>query len=111
MAAKSPVTLRLQAAATTPVIAAPGPGSQLVVQRGSLHHRNANPVVVSLQASGVGNAPVFTVSLTAQDSAAVFEFGDGWVLPENTALQAVLSLATGAVDVDINVSAFYETEV
>src|SRR5262249_17738249 len=40
-------------------------------------------------------APVLTVSVTVQDSLAEFDFGDGWALPENTALQANLTPAGG----------------
>lgn len=106
MAARTPITFRLQNANLTSVIPAPGAGSQLVIQRGSLHHRNNVVVIVSLQPAG--GAPVFTVSLTAQDSAAVFDFGDGWALPENTALEANLSAAG---DVDLNIAVHFDAEV
>jgi hypothetical protein len=106
MAAPAPVTVRLQNVNRTVVIAAPGAKKQLVIHKGSFRHRNNVAVVVSLHA-GL-NPAVFTASLTAIDSTVSFDFGDGWSLPENTTLEANLSVAG---DVDLNITAHFTNDV
>jgi hypothetical protein len=113
MAARLPITMRLQAAGPTLVILTPGLKKRVVIQKGRLSHRNATAVVVSLQSVVAANppaAPVFSVSLTLQDSVAEFDFGEGWALPENAALQATLAGAA-PLDVDINVTSHFDADV
>src|SRR5262249_47921010 len=100
MASQPPLTAFANNKFGNTVIPKPGPGKQLIVVKGRLSHRNTTAVVVSLRPDG-GAPAVFTVPFTAQDSFADFDFGDGWVLPANEALEAYLDVAGGGVDVNI----------
>jgi hypothetical protein len=52
--------------------------------------------------------PAFRVRLANQNSAAGFDFGVGWALPEDTSLEATLDVGA---DVDVNITAHFDNEI
>lgn len=105
---QDPVTANGSGAGTQ-IIAAPvgaGFGSIILIRKGSLHNRAAVENVVSLR-EGAGGNIVFTANLAADGGGSLFDFGDGWPLPANTALVADI----GGASCDVNVTDWGYTSV
>jgi len=97
-----PLTVNGSAAGTS-IIATPGSGLRLYINKGSVHNRAATETVVSLREGAAGTIR-WTANLAVDGGGSLFDFGTrGWQLPIDTALIADI----GQASVDINITEYY----
>lgn len=97
-----PFTKRVTASGDTELIPAPGVSKQIVLHKGSLTNRGTGvSPLASLRAGN--NAARWSARIPANGGTVYFDFGQGWPLAPNLALNANLG-ATG--DVDVNITEF-----
>lgn len=102
-----PVVLNATASGDTTVIAAPGAGVNLFINKVSVHNRGAATIVVAFTDGAAGTVR-WRAELAVEGGGSLIDFGPrGWKLTANTAL--VVNLAT-AGDVDVNVTEHYVTQ-
>lgn len=92
-----PLTANATTAAATAVIAAPGAKRQIRLRKGTVSNRGAAARRVLLAAAG---SPARWQATLAVAGTVAFDFGKGWDLANNTALNVLLD-AAGNVDINI----------
>lgn len=99
-----PVSVNATASGANTVIAAPGVGVSLYIQKGSIINGGAADILVELK-DGAAGTTRWSGKLAANCGGALFDYGSrGWKLTANTLLSANLGAAG---DVRVNVTEYY----